>query len=99
METFTTSPIEVRRAIWLYEIDAIDNLIKHHQDLKQYHVDRRTMPRKVGRIFPSAFPSCFFSLSMFIACIPCFIGWTTEKGSVWRVFKCLRFDQPKWLQN
>ncbi|KAI1709499.1 hypothetical protein DdX_11286 [Ditylenchus destructor] len=99
MEMFMTSPIEVRRAIWLYEIDAIDTHIERHQDLKQYHVDRRTMPREIGRV-PPAPMSIFFSLLMFILSIPfSFYVWVTVKGSVWRLFKCLRIHQPKWLQN
>ncbi|KAI1695901.1 hypothetical protein Ddc_20867 [Ditylenchus destructor] len=96
IEMFMTSPIEVRRAAWLFEIDDIDTHIEHYQDLKQNHVDRRTMPREIGHVLPDLFVILisFFPLIIFIMS---FISWVAEKGSVWRVFKCLRIDRPEGL--
>ncbi|KAI1696156.1 hypothetical protein Ddc_20666 [Ditylenchus destructor] len=45
LDSFMASSIlEVRQTVWLYEIDVIDAAIENHLDLKQFNVDRRTMP-------------------------------------------------------
>ncbi|KAI1716829.1 hypothetical protein Ddc_10202 [Ditylenchus destructor] len=98
IDMFMTSPIEVRRAAWLFEIDDIDTHIEHYQDLKQYHVDRRTMPQEIGHVLPDPFVIAFSFIPL-IFCVASFICWASEKGSVWRLFKCLRIGHPKDSEN
>ncbi|KAI1709498.1 hypothetical protein DdX_11285 [Ditylenchus destructor] len=99
MALFTTSPIEVRKAVWLFEIDSIDTHINNHQDLKQYHVDRRTMPREIGHVFPSALNIFLSLISWILFILIPFSFWVDQTGSVWRVFKCFRTDKPKPQQD
>ncbi|KAI1705984.1 hypothetical protein Ddc_15494 [Ditylenchus destructor] len=48
-DTSMESPnLDVRRLTFEWQSEAIATAIDHHLDLKQYDVDRRTMPRKIG---------------------------------------------------
>ncbi|KAI1709496.1 hypothetical protein DdX_11283 [Ditylenchus destructor] len=67
LDMFMTAPIEVRRAVWLFEIAAIDTHIERHQDLKQYHVDRRTMPRAIGHVLPDPIIIFFSKLTVILS--------------------------------
>ncbi|KAI1716826.1 hypothetical protein Ddc_10199 [Ditylenchus destructor] len=50
LDSFMASPIlEVRQTVWLYESDVIDAAIENHQELKQFNVDRRTMPTEISQ--------------------------------------------------
>ncbi|KAI1716834.1 hypothetical protein Ddc_10207 [Ditylenchus destructor] len=40
--------LEMRQLGWIYDKHAIDAALKHHLELKQYHVDRTTMPREIS---------------------------------------------------
>ncbi|KAI1716818.1 hypothetical protein Ddc_10191 [Ditylenchus destructor] len=40
LDSFMSSPLEVRQTVWLYESDVIDTAIDNHLELKQYNVDR-----------------------------------------------------------
>ncbi|KAI1709227.1 hypothetical protein Ddc_13939 [Ditylenchus destructor] len=83
--SLSSSMLEVRKSVWHYESKAIATAIEHHLSLKQYNVDRRTMPRKIGNVLPNpvVFLAClvilFFNLREFNA-------WATAEGSVWQVF-------------
>ncbi|KAI1709500.1 hypothetical protein DdX_11287 [Ditylenchus destructor] len=67
LDSFMASAIELRQGVWLYEIDAIEKTIESHMELKQYDVDRRTMPRRIGYTPPSIW-SIIFSLVFFVCC-------------------------------
>ncbi|KAI1709504.1 hypothetical protein DdX_11291 [Ditylenchus destructor] len=87
-----SSPVlETRQMAWHYESRSIATAIEHYSDLKQYPVDRQTMPRKIGHALP---PPTVFVVGIFLLFIDfvIFLMWATSKGSVWRVFKCFRMD-------
>ncbi|KAI1716850.1 hypothetical protein Ddc_10223 [Ditylenchus destructor] len=96
LNSFMSSPLETRQKVWLHEIDIIDAAIDKHLELKKYHVDRRTMPRKIGNVLPGAF---FFicSLPFLFFWLVCFLLWAKESGSVWHAFKFFRIRLPELL--
>ncbi|KAI1716824.1 hypothetical protein Ddc_10197 [Ditylenchus destructor] len=54
LDNYTASPlIEVRQMAWMYESGVINVAIEDHLHLKRYNVNRRTMPRKIGIVFPN----------------------------------------------
>ncbi|KAI1696596.1 hypothetical protein Ddc_20283 [Ditylenchus destructor] len=92
LDTSMESPsLEVRQLTYHYESEAIEMAIEHYLDLKQYNVDRRTMPRKVGNVLPH--PS--FCVPLILG-VPLnfifFIIWAAAEGSVWQVFQFFRVD-------
>ncbi|KAI1716809.1 hypothetical protein Ddc_10186 [Ditylenchus destructor] len=94
LDSFMASPLEVRQTVRLYESNDIYAAIENHQDLKQYNVDRRTMPQKIGKVPPSAEWIAIFCFLHFINFVV-FLFWAQEKGSVWRVFSIFRIENPE----
>ncbi|KAI1692511.1 hypothetical protein DdX_21217 [Ditylenchus destructor] len=89
LNSFMSSPLEVRQMVWLYESDVLDAGILNHLDLKRYNVDRRTMPRKIGNVLPDTL--CFIcSLAFLFFCITVNFTWAAQEGSIWQIFKCVR---------
>ncbi|KAI1716821.1 hypothetical protein Ddc_10194 [Ditylenchus destructor] len=80
--SLSSSILEVRQSVWHYESKAIATAIDHYYDLKQYHVDRRTMPRAIGIVLPE--PILYFIVIpiLFINFV-IFVVWATAEGSVW----------------
>ncbi|KAI1709505.1 hypothetical protein DdX_11293 [Ditylenchus destructor] len=87
-----SSPIlEVRQMAWHYESKGIVTAVEHHLSVKQYYVDRRTMPRKIGNLLPN--PELFLiRLPFLFMVIVCFPVWALAEGSIWQVFKCFQVD-------
>ncbi|KAI1706006.1 hypothetical protein DdX_13233 [Ditylenchus destructor] len=69
-DTSMGSPnLEVRRLTYEWQSEAITAAIEHHLDLKQYHVDRRTMPREIGNVPLDPILCLVFILVLYIECI------------------------------
>ncbi|KAI1716832.1 hypothetical protein Ddc_10205 [Ditylenchus destructor] len=82
--------LENRQLGWIYDKHAIDAALKHHLELKQYHVDRTTMPRQISHA-----PN---NLWIFIGLAICLIfnvvttgAWTTLEGSVWHPCQFIKY--------
>ncbi|KAI1716825.1 hypothetical protein Ddc_10198 [Ditylenchus destructor] len=86
LDNYTTSPIiEVRQMAWMYEGGVIDSAIEEHLHLKQYNVDRRTMPREIGMVLPEPFwivALIIVSLLILFVYLIVFLIWAEEKGSI-----------------
>ncbi|KAI1716822.1 hypothetical protein Ddc_10195 [Ditylenchus destructor] len=53
LDILMASPVlEAREMAWMYETEVLEAAIGDHLELKQYHVDRRTMPRKIPKKIP-----------------------------------------------
>ncbi|KAI1709459.1 hypothetical protein DdX_11246 [Ditylenchus destructor] len=86
--------LEVRQLTYKWQSEAIEAAIEHHLNLKQYEVDRRTMPRKIGKVLPH--PVFFFISFLFLFLDVVFFPiWALEEGSVWQVFDCFQIDRSK----
>ncbi|KAI1729849.1 homeobox domain-containing protein [Ditylenchus destructor] len=89
-----SSILEVRQLTYKWQIEAIETAIEHHLSLKQYQVDRRTMPRKIGKVLPH--PVFFLISFLFLFLDVAFFRiWALEEGSVWQFFECFRVDRSK----
>ncbi|KAI1695902.1 hypothetical protein Ddc_20868 [Ditylenchus destructor] len=85
------SPIlEVRLQGWKYENRAIDMAILHHSRLKEYEVDRNSMPRRISyapEIGP--FFLVFLGLVLVIATVN-FGLWAVQDGSIWQPWQFIK---------
>ncbi|KAI1709506.1 hypothetical protein DdX_11294 [Ditylenchus destructor] len=82
--------LEVRQLTYEHQSEAITTAIEHHLSLKQYKVDRRTMPRKIGNVLPGSelIPLVFVNNCFLFSAFFLWVGWG---GSVWQVFPCVRY--------
>ncbi|KAI1716816.1 hypothetical protein Ddc_10189 [Ditylenchus destructor] len=82
LDSFMASPIlEVRQTAWSYGSDVREAAIENHLELKQYNVDQRTMPRKIGIVFPGPF-SFVISLVIVTFYFRCFLSSDCEEESI-----------------
>ncbi|KAI1716842.1 hypothetical protein Ddc_10215 [Ditylenchus destructor] len=79
-KTMQSPILEIRQLGWKYEYNSIEAAFKHHLELKQYHVDRNVMPRKISY----APQDVGIMLILCLMCNILVIGfWATQEGSVW----------------
>ncbi|KAI1716843.1 hypothetical protein Ddc_10216 [Ditylenchus destructor] len=92
-KTMQSPILEVRELGWNYEYNAIEAAFRHHLELKQYHVDRNVMPRKISYAPQDA------DLNLLIFCLVfnvLGIGfWAIQEGSMWQPWEFLQLSLLK----